>query len=65
VRFTVDRRGQLIASEVLQSSGSPILDEEALATIRRASPFPLPPDAIADEYLANDVPIWFGMKPNQ
>jgi periplasmic protein TonB len=65
VRFTVDRTGQLIASEVLQSSGSPILDEEALATIRRASPFPLPPGAIADEYLANDVPIWFGMKPNQ
>jgi periplasmic protein TonB len=65
VRFTVDRSGQVVASEVLQSSGSPILDEEALALVRRASPFPVPPDAINDAYLENHVPIWFGMKPKQ
>ena len=63
VRFTVDRSGQLVASEVLQSSGSPILDEEALALLKRASPFPLPPDGIPDALLVNDLPIWFGMKP--
>jgi protein TonB len=63
VRFTVDRTGQVVSSEVLQSSGSPILDEEALALVKRASPFPLPPGTVTDEYLANDFPIWFGMKP--
>ena len=63
VRFTVDRTGQVISSEVLKSSGSPILDEEALALVKRASPFPLPPNTIDDAYLANDIPIWFGMKP--
>lgn len=63
VRFRVDRSGQVVSSQVLQSSGSPILDEEALALVKRASPFPLPPDSITDAYLANDIPIWFGMKP--
>jgi len=63
VRFTVNRTGQLIASEVLQSSGSPILDEEAVALLKRASPFPVPPDALPDALLVNDLPIWFGMKP--
>jgi protein TonB len=65
VRFTVDREGQVVASEVLKSSGSPILDEEALALVKRASPFPLPPNVIPDAFLASDVPIWFGMKPDR
>jgi protein TonB len=63
VRFTVDRSGQLVASEVLQSSGSPILDEEALALLKRASPFPAPPDGIPDTLLENSLPVGFVMKP--
>jgi protein TonB len=64
VRFKVDRSGQVIASEVVKSSGSELLDEEALALLKRASPLPAPPGAIAEEMLDNVLPIYFGMKPN-
>src|SRR5262252_8926775 len=37
VEFTLDRSGQILSSRVAQSSGSPILDEEAVALIRRAA----------------------------
>jgi protein TonB len=65
VRFWLDREGQVVASEVLKSSGSPILDQEALATIKRASPYPVPPDGLLDKYLENHSAIWFRMKPKQ
>jgi protein TonB len=64
VRFRVDRSGQVIASEVVKSSGSEVLDQEALELLKRASPLPAPPDAIAEEMLDNILPIYFGMKPN-
>jgi protein TonB len=64
VRFKVDRSGQVIASEVVKSSGSELLDDEALALLKRASPLPTPPGAIAEEMLDNVLPIYFGMKPN-
>jgi protein TonB len=49
---------------VVKSSGSEVLDEEALALLKRASPLPAPPAAVADEMLDNFLPIYFGMKPN-
>jgi periplasmic protein TonB len=65
VRFKVDRSGQVIASEVMKSSGSEVLDEEALALLKRASPLPAPPDAIAEEMLDNILPIYFGTRPDR
>jgi protein TonB len=38
LEFTLDRSGQIVSSHVVQSSGSPLLDEEAKAMIRRAAP---------------------------
>jgi protein TonB len=64
VRFKIDRTGQVIASEVVQSSGSASLDEEALALLKRISPVPPPPDEVTDEMLDNLLPIWFGLKPD-
>lgn len=63
VRFKVDRSGHVISTEIKQSSGSPILDEEALALLERASPLPAPPNEIDEPMLDNALPIWFGMKP--
>jgi protein TonB len=40
VRFRVGEDGQVDALEVARSSGSRLLDEASLATIRRAAPFP-------------------------
>ena len=43
VRFSMDRSGQLMASQVVRSSGFALLDEEALELLKRASPLPRPP----------------------
>jgi periplasmic protein TonB len=57
VVFTIDREGHLLSSRVVHSAGSAILDEAALAMLRRAEPFPAPPLGIADELLSITVPI--------
>lgn len=59
VRFKVDETGQVIFSEILKSSGSSILDDEALALVKRASPFAAPPPGVE---LENDLPLKFGIK---
>jgi periplasmic protein TonB len=59
VRFKVDDSGQLVFSEITRSSGSPILDEEALALLKRASPFQAPPPGAELDYT---LPIRFGVK---
>jgi protein TonB len=43
VSFSIGGSGQLVGASLAQSAGDPILDAEALATVRRASPFPPPP----------------------
>lgn len=42
VRFTLDRRGALRASEVLSSSGMSSVDHAALSQLKDAAPFPRP-----------------------
>lgn len=55
--FTIDRQGRLEDVRIVAASGSPVLDEEALATIKRAEPFPTPPDGVASEDLSFVVSI--------
>ncbi|KAB8055755.1 TonB family protein [Janthinobacterium rivuli] len=43
VRFQVDRDGTLLASELITSSGTVLLDREALQVLQRAQPLPAPP----------------------
>lgn len=40
LKFTIDRQGQVRAAWIGRSSGSPILDNEAMSAIRRAAPLP-------------------------
>lgn len=47
VVFTLDHGGRVVSARLAGSTGSPILDQEALATIRRASPMPAPPNGSA------------------
>ncbi|MGV3634492.1 MAG: TonB family protein [Pseudorhodoplanes sp.] len=46
VSFTVNRNGHVVASSVVRSSGSSIVDKEALAMIARAQPMPAFPAAV-------------------
>lgn len=58
VRFRVNRQGILLSSSLEGSSGSPLLDQEALATVTRAQPYPAIPAGRPDE-IEVVVPIEF------
>ncbi len=40
VAFTIDHEGHLLRSQIVQSSGSPLLDQETLDMLARAQPMP-------------------------
>ncbi len=62
VFFSLDRQGRVIDSRVARSSGASVLDEEALALLRRAQPFPAPPRELPGGRVDLTVPIRFNLK---
>jgi len=58
IRFRLDRQGRVLSSSIARSSGSAALDQEALATLARAAPFPPIPEDRPDE-VELVVPIEF------
>lgn len=62
VRFLVDRQGHVSAPEISRSSGHRLLDEETLATVRRASPVPPPPAGVAGDPVSVTVPVNFHLR---
>jgi periplasmic protein TonB len=62
VAFTIDHEGHLLASHIVQSSGSTALDEETLAMLTRAQPMPKPPANILDSELSFMVPVRFNIR---
>src|SRR5262245_27648502 len=46
VSFCLDREGRVLDVRIDRSSGSDVLDREALASLRRASPAPAPPSQL-------------------
>ncbi len=63
VSFSLDRQGRVIESRVVRSSGAVELDEEALALLRRAQPFPpWPAHDFTGERVNLTVPIRFTLK---
>lgn len=59
LRFVVDPRGEIVSRTVLQSSGSKLLDDAALASLDRAAPFPPPPGEAAHGPIELQVPFHF------
>jgi protein TonB len=62
VFFSLDRQGRVIDSRVVRSAGAPALDEEALALLQRAQPFPAPPAELSGAHVDLTVPIRFNLK---
>ena len=62
VEFTIDRTGSLVASRVVRSSGSSVLDAEALAVLQRASPLPAPPAQVSGATFDLALPIQFRIR---
>jgi protein TonB len=61
VSCTLDRSGRVLSRHVAQSSGHPVLDQAALATIDRAQPLPAPPADISSAELRLNIPIRFSV----
>jgi periplasmic protein TonB len=62
VAFTIDHEGHLLASRIVQSSGSAALDHETLEMLTRAQPMPRPPGELKDRELSFVVPVRFNIK---
>jgi len=59
LRLTIERSGRLAEAAVAESSGSPLLDDAALAMARRAAPMPPLPRGEGVERVVMLVPIAF------
>ena len=59
VKFAIDRQGKLISTELLESTGSKLLDAAAISIVERTEPFPVPPAEVSDDKLTFMVPIIF------
>jgi TonB family protein len=62
VRFTLDRGGSVLRQELVTSAGDADLDQEALAMLQRAQPFPRLPDSIAGNEQSFTLPILFASR---
>jgi protein TonB len=59
VSFEIDADGYVTAVSVTEGTGSSVLDQEMIAMVRRAAPFPMPPD---NQPKKLDVPVTFDLK---
>jgi periplasmic protein TonB len=59
VSLKIDREGRLLSSNVKNSSGHSLLDEEAIAILKRARPFPPVPVKLPGQTISMTVPIRF------
>ncbi len=62
VSFSIDRHGRLLSSRLVHPSGVSELDQEALAILKRAQPFPPPPPEIIGTHFDFTVPIRFTLR---
>ena len=63
IRFTVNRDGELRTQQMIESSGSVVLDRAAASLLIRASPFPKPPPEIAGNLpLTLVVPVAYRLR---
>jgi protein TonB len=62
VSFSIDRSGTVLARRIVKGSGSPLLDEEALEMLERASPLPVPPGDPQSGPVNLSLPVQFNIR---
>lgn len=62
VRFTIDRNGRLLSHQIVSSSGHRLLDQEAEAMLKRASPMPAIPAELNRSRLTVTLPVNFSLR---
>jgi protein TonB len=60
--FSVDRQGNVHNARITRSSGSSVLDHEALALVQRAQPLPPPPPEVPGAQIPIVVPIRYNAR---
>jgi protein TonB len=60
--FTLGRGGQVLSSRLAGSSGHPALDDETVAIVRRAQPFPPIPPELKQASMSFSVPVRFSVR---
>jgi protein TonB len=59
VSFSIDGGGRVTSVRLARGSGTPSIDQEVVAMVRRASPFPAPPDGRGKSFT---VPVRFNIR---
>ncbi|MCC6887022.1 MAG: energy transducer TonB [Hyphomicrobiales bacterium] len=59
VSFSIDGSGRITAARLANGSGHEVIDQEVVAMVRRASPFPRPPDGQPRNFT---VPVRFNLR---
>ena len=62
IELQIDRSGALVSSRIVTSSGFEILDKQGLEMVRKASPFPAPPEALRGRNFEILVPVSFKLE---
>jgi protein TonB len=62
IKLMVGADGMLISHQVSKSSGSKVLDEAAMASIEKASPFPPIPADVGQDRIEFSVPFKFTVR---
>jgi protein TonB len=62
VELKIDASGNVTSSSIAESSGFEILDKQALEMVRKASPLPLPPEALRGRDFTIVVPVAFKLE---
>ncbi|WP_229185741.1 energy transducer TonB family protein [Bradyrhizobium oropedii] len=60
VGFRIDHAGHLVSSWLVENTGIPAIDAEALAIVERAQPFAALPNDVKDDTAVLTVPFIFG-----
>jgi periplasmic protein TonB len=62
LHISMNRQGRLLSANVVKSSGYTALDEEAVAMMHRAEPFPEPPSQMPGDPIQLTVPVNFSLQ---
>lgn len=61
IRVTVDKRGTLLGTEIVESTGHRLLDREMTDMVNKTMPLPAMPKELPDEPYTIDIPIKFSL----
>ena len=62
IELKIDGSGTLLSSRIVTSSGHDVLDKQGLEMVRKASPFPPPPEALRGRNFEILVPVSFKLE---